>query len=67
MAKTSTSSVRSFGSVPEPAMPWREPFDELTRSFQDYHDLLERLLATSSEGLQGAPVCSLPPLDSQET
>lgn len=58
-------SAKSGESAQEPAKLWREPFDELRKSFQDYHVWLETMLESSSPGSQGAPRSSLPESDSQ--
>lgn len=67
MPRTSTSNAQSLQSAQEPVKHWREPFDELKRSFQDYHARLDRLLGSSSPGSQGVPDSLSSASDSQTT
>lgn len=63
--KTSTSIGKSGESAQPRAKHWREPFDTLRQSVQDFHSLLDSLLTTSSPGLQGVPASPLCPSDSE--
>lgn len=62
---TSTSNGLFTGNAQERLRLWRERFAELMTSFEDFHARLESALETSSEGLPGVPLSSLPPSDSQ--
>jgi len=62
---TSTSSDKFTESARLRLTLFRARFEELMSDFQAFHDRLEKRLESSSEGLQGVPLSSLPPSDSQ--
>lgn len=63
----STSNGKCCESAPEPAKHWREPFDELRKSFQEFDLMLGTLLASDSGASLGVPAYSLPESPSEAT